>query len=176
MSTPTPRVPPLRDDELTAEQRDLLSRGNLARLNIFRTLVRHPDLYRRWSAFGAYLLSQSSLAPREREIVILRTGHLCGSEYEVFQHTQIGKTVGLSDTDIAHIKLGPSVPSWSASDRALLTAADELHATQRVSDETWRALAERYDTKQLMDLIFTIGQYTLVSMALNSLGVQIEQP
>jgi 4-carboxymuconolactone decarboxylase len=176
MPTTEPRVPPLRDDEWTAEQRDLLSRGNLARMNIFRTLVRHPDLFRRWSAFGAYLLSQSTLAPRERELVILRTGHLCGSEYEVFQHTAIAKTVGLGDDELARIKLGPSAPDWSAFDRALLTAADELHASQRVSDETWHALAERYDTKQLLDLIFTIGQYTLVSMALNTLGVQIEQP
>ncbi|HET9622374.1 MAG TPA: carboxymuconolactone decarboxylase family protein [Kofleriaceae bacterium] len=171
-----PRVAPLPDDEMTAEQRELLSRGNLARLNIFRTLVRHPDLYRRWAAFGGYLLRDSTLAPRERELVILRTGHLCDAHYEVFQHTAIARTVGLRDDELAQIKVGPSAPGWSAFDRTLLTAVDELHASQRVSDATWAALAATYDTKQILDLIFTIGQYTLVSMALNALGVQIEQP
>jgi hypothetical protein len=44
-----------------------------------------------------------------------------------------------------------------------------------VRDETWRALAERYDEKQLLDTVFTVGQYNLVSWALNSLGVELDQ-
>ena len=168
-----PRVAPIADDEMTAEQRELLSRGNLARLNIFRTLVRPPELFRRFLVFGNHVLAQSTLAPRERELVILRTGHLCKAEYERHHHTVIGKAAGLRDDEIARIATGPSA-AWSDADRALLTAADELHATQRLSDATWRALTTRYETKQVMDLIFTIGQYTLVAMALNSLGVQVE--
>lgn len=35
-------------------------------------------------------------------------------------------------------------------------------------------LAGRYNTEQLLDLIFMAGQYRLVSMALNSCGVQLE--
>ena len=44
-----------------------------------------------------------------------------------------------------------------------------------VSDETWKTLSERYNTQQLMDLVFTIGQYNLVSWALNSLGVPLDE-
>lgn len=169
-----PRVAPIADDEMTSEQRELLSKGNLARLNIFRTLVRHPELFRRWLVFGNHVLLQSTLAPRERELVILRTGHLCRAAYEIHHHTAIGKAAGLTDDEIARTAHGPSATEWSAIDRALLTAADELHAQQRLSDATWQALCARYDTKQVMDLIFTIGQYTLVAMALNSLGVEVE--
>jgi alkylhydroperoxidase family enzyme len=168
-----PRVAPIADDEMTAEQHELLSKGNLARLNIFRTLVRHPDLFRRWLVFGNHVLLQSSLAPRERELVILRTGHLCHAEYEIHHHNVIGKAAELTDDELARVAHGPSA-AWSEQDRALLAAADELHATQRLSDATWQALSARYDTKQVMDLIFTIGQYTLVAMALNSLGVAVE--
>ena len=39
---------------------------------------------------------------------------------------------------------------------------------------TWRALAAVWNEQQLMDLVFAVGQYTLVSMALNSFGVQLE--
>ena len=46
---------------------------------------------------------------------------------------------------------------------------------QMITDATWQALSERYDTKQLMDLVFTVGQYNLVSMALNTLGVQLDE-
>ena len=54
-------------------------------------------------------------------------------------------------------------------------AVDELHEQALVSDTTWQALAERYDIQQLMDVIFTVGQYNLVSMALNTLGVQLDE-
>jgi alkylhydroperoxidase family enzyme len=57
----------------------------------------------------------------------------------------------------------------------LLKATDELHADAHVSDETWAGLSKTYDTKQMMDLVFTIGQYNLVSMALNSCGVQLDE-
>ncbi len=170
-----PRVAPLRDDELSDEQREMLSRGNLPPLNIFRTLVRYPELYRKWSSFGAHLLARSTLAAREREILILRIGHLCDAGYEFYQHTAIGKKAGISEAEIEQIKIGPDAPGWSAFERTLLVAADELHGNQFLSDGTWQALSERYDTRQLFDLIFTVGQYTMVSMALNSLGVQIER-
>ena len=170
-----PRVPPLTDAELSDEQRELLS-GRVGELNIFRTLVRYPELYRSWMRFGNHVLAKSSLDPRAREILILRIGHLCDSGYEFHQHTAIGKRAGLTDDEIAQIKVGPSAPGWSDFDRALLTAADELHKNHCISDATWATLSTRYDTRQLLDVIFAVGQYTLVSMALNSLGVQIEQP
>jgi 4-carboxymuconolactone decarboxylase len=56
----------------------------------------------------------------------------------------------------------------------LLKAVDELHNDSFISDETWNALTQTYDTKQMMDLVFAVGQYNLVSMALNSFGVQLD--
>ena len=44
-----------------------------------------------------------------------------------------------------------------------------------VSNETWATLAGRYDTQQFMEAVFTVGQYNLVAMYLNSLGVQFEE-
>ena len=171
-----PRVAPLTDDELSDEQRELLAQGRTGQMNIFRTLVRYPELYKSWMRFGNHVLAKSSLAPRERELAILRIGHLCDSGYEFHQHTRIGKLAGLSDDEIARLAQGPDAEGWSDFDRTLLRAVDELHQDAHLSDATWQALSARYDTRQLLDLIFAVGQYTLVSMALNSLGVQIERP
>lgn len=60
-------------------------------------------------------------------------------------------------------------------ERDLLRAADELHDGHRISDATWTALSANYDTQQLMDIVFTCGQYTLVSMFLNTAGVEIDE-
>jgi 4-carboxymuconolactone decarboxylase len=56
----------------------------------------------------------------------------------------------------------------------LLRATDELHADACIADDTWDALAARYDERQLIELPMLVGHYHLVAFTLNSLGVQPE--
>ena len=167
-----PRVPPLSDAEIDPELRERFGGGPI--LNIFRSLANHPKLTKRWLVFGNHVLGHNTLAPRERELVILRIGWLCRSGYEWGQHVRIAKDSGVRDDEIARVARGPDAPGWSELDRALLRATDELHRDAFISDATWQALAAHLGTQQLMDLVFTVGQYNLVSMALNSFGVQPE--
>ncbi len=143
-------------------------------INILTTVARHPALLESWLTFGHHVLQASSIPARDREILILRIGWLCRSEYEFGQHTVVGKEVGLSDEEILRITKGPEATGWSAFDAALIRASDELHENAFISDETWKVLASKYDERQLLDVIFTVGQYNLVSMVLNSCGVQRE--
>jgi alkylhydroperoxidase family enzyme len=170
----TPRVPPLPIDEMDDEIRQRIGDGPV--LNIFRTLAQHPKLLKRWLVFGSHVLGRSSLGAREREILILRIGFLCRSAYEWGQHVKIALGSGLTQAEIDLIPDGPDAPGarWSDLERALLRATDELHEDAFVSDATWAALAKHLDTQQLMDVIFTVGQYNMVAMALNTLGVQPE--
>jgi 4-carboxymuconolactone decarboxylase len=171
-----PRIPPLTEQEWSAEQREILTRTQPAVqvLNIFRTLVRHADLYKHWLPFGHQILFKSTLPAREREILILRVGHLCDAGYEFHHHVAIGKQAGLTDEDIQAIQEGAEARPWTDFERLLIRAVDELHHDTFITPATWQGLAQRYTTTQLIDLVFTVGQYTLVSMALNSFGVQLE--
>ena len=178
MRLTTPRVLPVPLDACTEEQREIiepmLARGKV--LNIFRTFLTHPAAARAFLVWGGYILSKkSTLPPREREIVILRTGFLCRSGYEWTQHVPIGKRAGLTDDEIARIKLGADAPGWSAPDAALLRAADDLHREQFVTGPVWAELTRHFEERQRMDLVFTVGQYTQVSMLLNSFGVQLDE-
>lgn len=172
MRLDTPRIEPLDLEEMDPELRVKFGNGPI--LNIFRTLAHHPKLMKRWLVFGNHVLAKSSLGAREREIAILRVGWLCRAEYEWGQHVAIGKQAGLSDEEIERIAEGPAASGWNERDAAILRATDELHADSFISDATWKALSEHFETQQMMDLVFAVGQYHLVSMALNSLGVQLE--
>ncbi|NRA04119.1 MAG: carboxymuconolactone decarboxylase family protein [Myxococcales bacterium] len=173
-----PRVTPVEERDVDGEAKELLARtrGDTGTPRIFRTLVRHPKLLKRWMVFGNHILSKSTLPARERELLILRIGWLCRAEYEFAAHTRIGREVGLSEEELERVKQGPDAPGWSAFETTLLRAVDELHADAFITDVTWSELAARFDTQQLIDLVFTVGQYNMVSMALNSLGVQPEVP
>ena len=179
-----PRIVPVDLNKIDDEQREALavfastvrdvtkSEGTV--LNIFRTLVHAPRALTAFLAWGGYILSRrNSLSERDRELVILRTGFNCGSGYEFTQHTRIGLDAGLTEAEIAAIKAGPADPLWSDTDRAMLQATDDLTRDFHVSNASWTALSFMTD-KQKMDLVMTVGQYTQVSMMLNSFGVQLD--
>ena len=172
-----PRVPPLPqsdwDDNTADVLRGLRRDGQI--YNIFTTLARHPQLLKRWLVFANHILSKSSLPAREREIAILRMGWNCRAEYEWGHHLAIGKQTGLDDDDIRRISEGPDAAGLDPFEAVLLRAVDELNADTFLSNNTWQALSARYNPQQMLDFIFTAGQYKLVSMVLNSLGVQLEE-
>jgi alkylhydroperoxidase family enzyme len=136
------------------------------------TLARHPDLARAFLTFSGHVLFASTLPPRTRELLVLRTAVLCGSEFERVQHELIASREGLDDDTIARTVDGPDAPGWSADDAALMRATDELLSEWTISEPTWAALAQVLDDRQLMDLVFTVGSYALLAMALNAFGVR----
>jgi 4-carboxymuconolactone decarboxylase len=178
MKLSTPRITPLTEAEWTDEQRKVLEpyykEGRV--YNVIATLARHWEASKKFGVWGNHIMGNTStLPPRERELLILRIGWLCQAEYEWGQHVIFGKGAGLTDAEIARIKEGPDAAGWDPFDATLLRAVDELHADALISDTTWAALSQRYNTQQLMDVVFTVGQYNLVSMALNTFGVQLDK-
>ena len=128
---------------------------------------------KRWLVFGNHVLAKSTLPARDRELLILRTGWNCRAPYEWGQHVAIAR----SDRhhrrrDRARRRRSRRRRAGPDADALLLRAADELHDDQTLTDATYAALAARYDVQELLDLVFTVGQYHLVSMALNAFRVE----
>ncbi len=139
--------------------------------NLLSTLVRHPQLTRAYLKFSSYLLYGSTLPPRIREQVILRVAHRRDCTYEWSHHVKMAKEVGLTAADIDSAQTGTSNDAF---DNAVLRAVDELDEKTNISDQTWAILGERLDERQRMDLIFTVGNYTALAMAMNTFGVEVD--
>jgi alkylhydroperoxidase family enzyme len=171
-----PRIKPLPRAERDERVQALLDGVKIAgaEANIFTTLARHPGLLRHWLGFGGKLMV-GKIPPRDRELLILRTGWNCHAEYEFGQHARLGRDAGLTDDEIVRVTHGPDAPGWTAWEATLLHAADELHAAFRISDDTWALLAQGYDERQLIEIPMLVGQYHLVAMTLNTLGVEPEE-
>ena len=171
-----PRVSPLPVSAWSDAQREIMepfvAQGRV--FNVFATLLNHPDLFRRWLVFANHVLGKSTLSLRDREILILRTGLLANCDYEWHQHIGIARNAGMTDDEIRAVREGPQAASWSEKERLLLRAVDELKADSHLPDDTWAGLAGHYDTRQIMDIVFTVGQYNMLAMALNALGVQLD--
>lgn len=143
--------------------------------NVTATLANHPVLSKNWNNFAMHIMGTNSLSPRLREIAIIRIGYLCESDYELSQHAWIGEMSGLTKEEVQRVTDGSSAEGWTDLEALIINAVDELKESNIVSDETWSALKTNGLTQhQMMDLVFTAGQYNLVSWALNSFGVQLD--
>lgn len=178
MTAATPRIKPLTDAELTDDQKAMLAlplddTDASGALDFFKTLLRHPGLYRRFAPFAGKLLVGGKLPARDREIAILRCAWRCQAPFEWGEHVRLAREAGLSADDIERVTKGPADAGWSQRDRSLLEAVDELQATAHLSDETWSALAETYDERQLIELPFVIGAYQMIAYVQNALQVAL---
>ena len=164
------RVPPLPVAEFSAEQAALV--GDWTHLNFSRVLVRHPAMYRVFVPYIAQVIANTTLPPRDREVLVVRTLALGKDVYEAHHHVQIAQKAGMSDADIAAVRAGDA--SLSPWDQALVRAADELVSSQQLSDASWAALGARYDEAQRMEVVFLVGCYNVMAMLTNSFGIEVE--
>ena len=184
-----PRLDPIPPGEWPEEMRDAIAALRPANpthplpprdpdrpkgLNVLGTFAHHPALARAYHTFNGHLLYATTISVRQRELLVLRVAQLRQCEYEWAQHMVLAADAGLTADDVTRIQEGPDAPGWSELDRALLSAADELVRDARIADATWTTLAEELDDRQLMDVVFTVGAYDLLAMALRSFGVELD--
>ncbi|WP_395310153.1 carboxymuconolactone decarboxylase family protein [Mycobacterium sp. AMU20-3851] len=183
------RVDPLHTKDWPPQMRDALAamnppvrrhprlptEGRPKGLNVLGAMAYHPELARAFFTFNGHLLGASTLTPRQRELLVLRTATLRQSEYEWAQHVVIAGDVGISGEEVAAIEAGPQSPIWSEIDAALLRTADELVADGVIGDATWATLTAHLDTQQILDAIFTVGAYETLGWMLRSFGVELDE-
>lgn len=185
-SQSSPRIPPGGRDDI-GRFTWLLVRLASRRLggpvpNVITTLARARRLFLPWLWFTSRLMPNGSLPAHEAELVILRVGALCGSDYERHHHNHIGKQAGLGDAIIAWTgeddaaSTPPPADDTIDAERAslLVRACDELVETHTLSDDTWAGLGQFYRDDQLIELCMLIGQYAMLAGTINAVGVQIE--
>jgi alkylhydroperoxidase family enzyme len=144
--------------------------------NMHLTFGRHPELYAAWLPFAVQIMPNATLTPRHRQLLILRTSYAWRSPYPWAHHARISKAVSdLSDAEIAATARELGAHAWRPLELALLRACDETRLHGAIEDDTWRTLSRELGERELMDVVFTIGQYGLIATALSSLRVELDE-
>jgi len=143
-------------------------------LNVLGTFAQHPALATAYHTFNGHILFATTLSERQRELLVLRVAAVRQCEYEWTQHLVLAADVGLTDEDVDRVAEGPDATGWSSLDGAMVRAVDELLGDGVIADDTWAVLATELDTQQLMDLVFTVGAYETLALAMRSFGMQLD--
>ena len=165
------RIPPVAPENFTEEQAELI--GDWKHLTFSRVIVNNPKMYRTFVPHIEAVIARSSLPPRDRQVIVLRTLACCNDTYELAHHITISRNAGISDAEIAAFQSGEG-DCLSDFDRPLIDAADELRHDQFISDATWQLLAKRYSVEQLMEVVFVAGCYQTMAMLTKTFGMQVE--
>jgi 4-carboxymuconolactone decarboxylase len=145
-----------------------------------RIWLRSPDLADRLQHLGEFCRYRTSLPPRVSELAILVTARAWRAAYEWTAHAPIALRAGLDAAVIEAIRLGRP-PEFSRVDEAVsYRVAAEIHRDRGVTDATYEEARRILGETAVVELIATIGYYTLIAMTINVFAVSVpdgsEQP
>jgi 4-carboxymuconolactone decarboxylase len=166
---PVPEGSELRDD--VAQLLPLIAPPGREPARTMAILARQPELLPPFLGWAAALALQGVLSHRDHELLALRVASNCGSEFEWIEHVEYARAASLTDEEIARVANRVDDGTWTEAERALLGAADELTTDHDITDATWAILARRYDQPALVEILFVVGQYTMLSMVANAAGL-----
>lgn len=180
MSSTPVRIPPGGFRELgpfSWVATKIMARGIRApRFALFDVIGQHPLMLLSYIPYAAFLLLFGKLSPKDREVVILRVGHLRSCEYELQQHRRLARTRGLDDATQAAIFEGPDADGLTDRQRVLVTATDEFVMTRSMSPETWTAFSAHYDRKRIIEFCMLASNYDGLAATIATLGVPLDFP
>jgi alkylhydroperoxidase family enzyme len=134
-----------------------------------------PEVFEGFYKFGSGFFAGSKLAADLKEIAILRAGYHAEASYEYIQHESMARGIGMSDAVLAAVKKGGKHPGvLSDIQQAVMDFADEVIVDVRVSDATLANIRKHLSDQLVVDLIFLIGFYMMVSRLLETTGVPLD--
>lgn len=150
--------------------------GKAPKLNVVR-IISHAvtPVLNGFVTLIAALLTEGRLDPSLREMAIVRTGLLCGSEYEVHQHVKMARRLGMPGEKIEALSVGSSSQVFSEVERLVLMFTEEMVLKRKASAETFAALAGHFSHAEMVELGIVVGCYVMVSMFLMTFEVEIEE-
>ena len=175
---PPARLPQVDPSNLSEEARSFLGKWtggifkDADKNPVLRTFAHHPALAEVFSPLNIHLLSTSTLPVKERQIAIMRTAWQCKATYMWSSHLSTSLRLGLSDAMYAPIQAGADDPYFSHFEAIVMRATDELVAERTLSQASWEGLRAKWDERQLLDFLFTVGCYAMVAGVMNATGVE----
>lgn len=144
-------------------------------LNIFRMLSGAGASFAPFMQFISAYLNEGMLDPELRELVILRVGHLCGSDYEMHQHERVARTLGVSEDRICAVKTTLPNPAFDDTQNIVLHFTDEQVANVKVSDNTFAATKACLSDAETIELTLVVCTYIMVCRFLETMEVELEE-
>ena len=151
------------------------ARGAL--LNIYKLLLHSPTIAMTWFEHIGAIRWKTEIAPRLRELAIIRVAHVARYVYALNQHVpSIALADGMTLEECNALKDWRASKLFDERDRALLAYADAMIAGPEVPDDVFNALRKYFGEREVVELTVLIGTYIMHNRVFTALRVDIEPP
>jgi alkylhydroperoxidase family enzyme len=164
-------------DELRAfyERIERTSRG-LGVLNVFKVMAHTPDLMQAWWGMMAVAFTRLQLAPRLRELAIMRLFQLTRCPYGYAHHVRIGREAGITDGEMADLARYEQSERFSPLEKAVLAYTEAVTRLDGSAPRLAAGLRAHLSERELVELTFCIANWNLMAHLLLPLEVEVEEP
>jgi 4-carboxymuconolactone decarboxylase len=173
------RIPDWKPEDLTPAQRkvhDAIVAGPRGRvIGPLRVWLLSPELAERAQDLGAFCRYHTSLPPRLSELAILVTGAFWKAGFEWHAHAPIAIKAGVPADALEAIRLGKEPKFAREDERVVYEFSRELWTKRRVSDATYRRIADLLGNETVIELVGILGYYGLISMTINTFEVPLPE-
>jgi alkylhydroperoxidase family enzyme len=146
-------------------------------LNLFRMLAHAGTTGKRALSLGSALLSQLDLPPKLRELAILQVAHEAGADYEWVQHVPLARSVGVTQAHIEAIEQGSRDQSlFTGQEQQVLHFTKDVYWDRTISDEDFAAMTQAFTSREIVELLLTIGFYTMLARVMKVLEIDLDAP
>ena len=173
------RLSQLTEEQLTPEQQALYRtiatgpRGAVGLVGPFNAYLRAPKAGDAAQALGSTVRFGTQVAENVKEVAICTVGAFYKAKFEFAAHAKLAIKAGVNEEILEALRLHLSPTFGNEEERLAYALAHENLSTHRVSDATYRAALACFGEEQLVELILTIGYYSLVSMTLNTFEIPL---
>ena len=141
---------------------------------LYRTLGNAPAMLNAWVGLAWPLRHDATTSRALRELIIMRVAQLTGAGYEWVAHYPMAVQCGIAADQLAELRHWRESERFTDEQRDLLALTDELTDEVDVCDETWGAVAGRYQPGELVELVLTAAYYACVSRTLRALRLPVD--
>jgi 4-carboxymuconolactone decarboxylase len=179
--SPSPRLPALAVENLTAEQQALVEaiksgpRGRFSNEGPFAIYLHAPVFGQLAQQLGAHLRYHTGVPPRLSEFAILCTAQFWRAQFEWFAHAPIAEKQGVKPATIRALKAGRAPKTAPRDEMAIYAFVKELYGKRRVSDATYKRVHKLLGDAGTVELVGILGNYVMVSMILNVFRMTVPQ-
>ncbi|MBV8675142.1 MAG: carboxymuconolactone decarboxylase family protein [Acidobacteriaceae bacterium] len=169
------RIPYARPEQYEELMRNIRLPEDAARTNAFGMLAHAPAIGGSVLKLIHSILTAADLDFFLHELVILRVSQRCQAWYAWTQHITVAQAIGLSDAQTAALARGEAPEDlFSPRERALLAFTDEVLDRSRVSDRTFERVQQEFSTREVVELLITIGYFRMIGSLLTNLEVELD--
>jgi 4-carboxymuconolactone decarboxylase len=160
-------------DEITAAVFETFRLEGRDPIALYRVLAHSPPMLRAYAGLARGLRYDAATPRALRELMILRTAQLTGSDYEWAHHRAMAAANGVPDEQVDALAAWRSSTLFDGRERAALRCVEEIHDVA-LSDEAFAELERELGPPATIELVLLAAFYEAVARLIQALGLEVE--